>query len=194
MRVLRCFWDSDQVLSGLLAPYNVTKNYYNTLQAVYNNSRTIVAGHINSGILKGTMRLVGTLQYNHKVHVTSEGHKARAFLLMRYRFQIWTLEKPVTMTRVWHIAQALPVTVIATSQAVPAVSLPSPITFWPATTTKMKTVRGRSNGDNDRKTSQVHLINFHYYIIYWLHQTNRSTRSSEEGQYPLVVSLPCTTK
>ncbi len=33
---------------------------------------------------------------------------------------------------------------------------------------------------------------FYYYncIIYWLHQNNRSTRSGEEDQYPLIVSLP----
>jgi len=43
----RC-WNS---FWGLSAPYNVTENYYTSLQPVYNNSRTIVAGYINSGTM-----------------------------------------------------------------------------------------------------------------------------------------------
>jgi hypothetical protein len=31
----------------------MTENYYTTLQPVYNNSRTIVAGYINSGTMRG---------------------------------------------------------------------------------------------------------------------------------------------
>jgi hypothetical protein len=49
----------------------------------------------------------------------------------------------------------LPLPVNVTSQAISASFLPSPTTSWPAATTKTKTARGRSNGDDNRGASQV---------------------------------------
>jgi hypothetical protein len=74
----------------------------------------------------------------------------------------------------------------------------SGVTIHPHPGQRRPRKRRQREGGATKTTTGGHprcaLINFHYYIIYWPHQTNRSTRSGEEGQYPLVVSLPCTTE